>query len=60
MPSDRETVEALLQAAGVRPPEDEIERLAQLYPGLRASVDRFHEVATGDEVQAAVYRAADL
>lgn len=51
------TVRALLAAAGVQPPEEEIERLAGLYPGLRAAVDRFHRVDAGDEVPAAVFRA---
>lgn len=50
-------VQALLDAAGVAPPEDEVERLAGLYPGLRKAADRFHEVDTADEVTAAVFRA---
>jgi len=50
---------ALLAAAGLDPPEDEIDRLAALYPGLRRSLDRFHAVDAGDEVAAAVFRAAE-
>lgn len=54
---DVQTVRTLLAAAGLQPPDDEVERLARLYPGLRRSVDRFHEIDTGDEVTAAVFRA---
>ncbi len=54
----RAEVSALLRAAGVDPPPAEIDRLAGLYPGLRRSLDRFHAVDAGDEVTAAVFRAA--
>ena len=52
-----ETVRVLLNAAGLNPPESEVERLAKLYPGMRRSVDRFHDIDVGDEVPAAVFRA---
>lgn len=52
-----QTVKALLGAAGLAPPEDEVERLAGLYPALRKTLDRFHDVDAGDEVTAAVFRA---
>ena len=52
------TVEALLSAAALDVPHDEVERLARLYPGLRRSVDRYYEIPVGDEVPAAVFRAA--
>lgn len=52
-------VRALLAAAGLDIPEDEIGRLAQMYPGLRRSVDRYYDVPVGDEVTAAVFRAED-
>ncbi len=48
-----------MAAAGLSPPDDEVRRLAGLYPGLRASADRFHNVDGGDEVPAAVFRAAE-
>lgn len=51
------TVRVLLAASGLHPPEDEVERLARLYPGVRATVDRFHSIDVGDEVTAAVFRA---
>lgn len=60
--SDEETeaVEVLLREAGLRDvPPDEVQRLAELYPGLRRSADRFHEIEVGDEVTAAVFRAGE-
>ena len=51
------TVQVLLAANGLQPPDDEVERLARLYPGLRRTVDRFHEIDAGDEVMAAVFHA---
>lgn len=56
---DEAIVRALLAAAGLDIPDDEVERLAHLYPGLRRSVDRFYEVPVGDGVTAAVFRADD-
>jgi hypothetical protein len=53
------TVATLLAAAGLTVPDNEVRRLAELYPGLRRSMDRFYEIATGDEVPAAVFRAAE-
>ncbi len=53
------TVATLLAAAGLQVPDNEVERLAQLYPGLRRSMDRMYEVPTGDEVPAALFRAAE-
>lgn len=57
---DEKTVRALIGASGVTVPDEEIQRLARLYPGLRRSVDRFYEIDTGDEVTAAVFRAGDM
>ena len=56
---DEVIVRALLAAAGLDIPDDEVDRLAHLYPGLRRSVDRYYEVPVGDEVTAAVFRADD-
>lgn len=50
-------VRALLDGAGLAPPQEEVERLAGLYPGLRKTVDRIHQVDVGDEVTAALFRA---
>jgi hypothetical protein len=33
------TVRALLAAAGISPPEDEVEKMVHAYPGLRAAAD---------------------
>ncbi len=50
----------LLAAAGLDGVgDDERRRLAELYPGLRRTADRFYDVDAGDEVMAAVYRADD-
>lgn len=54
------TVATLLAAAGLQVPDNEVERLAQLYPGLRRSMDRMYEVPTGDEVPAALFRAGEV
>jgi hypothetical protein len=51
------TVRVLLTEAGLTVPDKEVARLAQLYPGLRRSADRFYDIDTGDEVAAAVFRA---
>jgi hypothetical protein len=55
----RGLVVALLTSAGLDPPADEVERLAALYPGLRRTIDRYHSIDVGDEVTAAVFRAAE-
>jgi hypothetical protein len=60
MGTEVETVTILLAAAGLAVPQGEIERLAQLYPGLRRSVDRLYEIDTADEVPAAIFRAAEI
>jgi hypothetical protein len=60
MSTEVETVATLLAAAGLDVPQVEIERLAELYPGLRRSVDRFYEIDTADEVPAAIFRAAEI
>ena len=56
---DESTVRTMLAAAGLVIPDDEVERLARLYPGLRRSVDRYYDVPVGDEVMASVFRAAE-
>ena len=56
---DQATVRTMLAAAGLVIPDDEVERLARLFPGLRRSVDRYYDLAIGDEVMAAVFRAAE-
>ncbi len=53
------TVGVLLTEAGITVPDEELARLAQLYPALRRSINRFYDIDTGDEVTAAVFRADD-
>ncbi len=52
-------VSTLLAEAGLTVPDDEVARLAGLYPGMRRQIEAFHRVDCGDEVPAAVYRAAE-
>ncbi len=55
-----QSVDVLLAAAGLDVPVEERQRLAQLYPALRKSADRFYTVDVGDEVPAAIYRAGEV
>lgn len=55
-----QSVDVLLAAAGLDVPVKERQRLAQLYPSLRKSADRFYTVDVGDEVPAAIYRAGEV
>lgn len=55
----RATVDALLAAAGIDVPAPERGRLARLYPGVRASADRFHRIDVGDGVQAGIHRPGE-
>ncbi len=36
------TARALLAAAGIAPPDDEVEAMIQMYPALRASADALY------------------
>ena len=38
-PDDETTVRALLAAARISPPDDEVDAMVQMYPTLRASAD---------------------
>lgn len=58
--SDRTTTAALLAAAGVTVPDEEVDRLGGLYGGIRRTMERFHAVDVGDEVPAAIFRAGDV
>jgi len=40
--NDEATVRALLAAAGISPPDDEVEVMIQMYPALRASADALY------------------
>ncbi len=41
-PDDDARVRALLAAAGIHPPEDEIEAMVRAYPALRAAADSLY------------------
>lgn len=53
----RAAVEALLAAAGLRLPEDELVDVVAAYPALRARLDALHDVPVPrEEVPELVYR----
>jgi hypothetical protein len=54
------TVRALLGHAGLRPPPEEIDRLVELYGGIRRQLDRLYAVDLGFADPAPVYRAGEL
>ena len=54
-------IQILLGAAGIHDiPERDLRSLARLLPGVRRRIDRMYDVATGDEVTAAVFRADEV
>lgn len=54
-----EAVRTLLGAAGIEAPDDDLGSLARVYPGIRRKMERLYAVDVGDEVTAAVFRAAE-
>lgn len=52
-----QTVRTLLTAAGLSVPDDDVKRLARIYPGLRRRADRTYDIEVGDEVPAPMFRA---
>lgn len=57
---DATTVRALLDHAGLHPPPEEVDRLTQLYGGVRRQLDRIYAVDLGFADPAPVYRAGEL
>jgi hypothetical protein len=55
---DIDLVRALLGVAGIHPSEPELAALAGAYPEVRAQVDGFYAVDTGDGAPASMLRAA--
>ena len=49
----------MLGAAGINPPDDEIQMMANAYPGLRAQVELFYAVETETVPPATMLRAAE-
>ena len=50
-------VRALLDAAGIQPPESEVAALARVYPGLRRQTEALYRVPTGDDAPATMLHA---
>jgi hypothetical protein len=48
-PEVTEPVRALLAAAGLNPPEADIEIMAAAYPGFRAAADRLYPLVYDDD-----------
>jgi len=57
---DLDVVRALMDAAGLEPPVDEIERLADLYGPMRRQLAAIHAVDVGDADPAVVFRAGEI
>ena len=57
---DRDTVQAMLDAAGLDVPTEEVDRLAQLYKGVRRQLADIHAVDVGDADPVVVFRPAEL
>lgn len=53
------TVRALLEAAGIAPPEAQIAIFTRMYPVLRASADALHVPETRDEPPAILPAAGE-
>ena len=57
---DAATVRALLAAAGISPPDDEVEAMIQMYPALRASADALYTPEASRFLPASSPTDADL
>lgn len=53
-------VRALLDAAGLRPPPEEVDRLAELYGPIRRQLALVHAADVGDADPANVFRAGEV
>jgi hypothetical protein len=53
-------VPALLAAAGLRPPPQEVERLTELYGGMQRQLAALWALDLDDEGPASVFRAAEV
>jgi len=59
-PDPLNEVRTLLAIAGIDAPDEDLGSLARVHPIMKRRVDRMYAVDTGDEVQAAVFRAEEL
>jgi hypothetical protein len=57
---DGATVRALLAAAGIAPPDDEVAAMTQSYPGLRAAADSLYTEEASRYLPAFLPTDADL
>ena len=57
---DEATVRALLAAAGVSPPDDEVEAMIQMYPALRGAADALYTEEASRFLPAYLPTDADL
>jgi hypothetical protein len=57
---DGATVRALLAAAGIAPPDDEVDAMIQMYPALRASADALYTPEASRFLPAYLPADADL
>jgi hypothetical protein len=57
---NRIIVRALLDAAGLRPPPEEVERLVELYGPIRRQLAMIHAADVGDADPSNVFRAGEL
>ena len=58
-PDNLAIVQAMLSAAGLRPPPEEVERLAELYGPIRKQLAMVHAADLGDADPATVFRAGE-
>jgi len=57
---NRAIVQALLTAAGLRPPAEEVERLAELYGPIRRQLAMIHAADVGGVDPSNVFRAGEI
>lgn len=59
-PENLVLVQALLNAAGLQPPQQEVERLAELYGPLRRQLTMIHSADVDDADPAEVFHAGEV
>lgn len=59
-PENLTLVQAMLDAAGLQAPPEEVERLAELYGPVRRQLAMIHAADVGDADPAEVFLAADV
>lgn len=59
-PENLTLVQAMLSAAGLQAPPEEVERLAELYGPMRRQLAMIHAADVGDADPAEVFRAAEV